>query len=365
MTFNPYYSQLDDELVFSRLDPNNMRYRLDQFPDQCSDAWNQGIQLEVPASYGSITNIVIAGMGGSAIGGELVADLLSSDNVIPIEVCRNYELPSYVDEHTLVICSSYSGNTEETISACYDAINKNAKVIVISSGGKLGEIASEYGVPYFSIRYSGEPRTTVGYNFLAPMGILSRLGIYRSREGDIEEVIDNLTFLRDRLCLSVPVWENPAKELALNLESKIVVIYGAGILAGVARRWKAQLNENAKTWAFMETLPEADHNAVSGIYWPNKVKKNIAVVMLQSIDLHERIKLRYRYTSELFKKSKITQFMIDGVGAGKPAQILSAVMFGDYTSYYLGILNGEDPSKVESIEYIKSMMGNPYQDIYP
>lgn len=364
MIVNSDKSRLDDSLELAKLDPNNMRDRLYHFPDQCMDAWNQGVNLEVPSDYDEIKNIVIAGMGGSAIGGELVGDLLSSENNIPVEICRNYELPSYVDSDSLVICSSYSGNTEETISACYHAIAKNAKVIVISSGGKLGEIALETGIPYFAIKYSGEPRTTVGYNFLAPMGILSRLGVYHSRDGDIEEVIDNLTFLKHRLSPDVPVLENPAKELALNLESKIVVIYGAGILSGVARRWKAQLNENAKTWAFMETLPEADHNAVSGITWPKKMKNNIVVVMLQSIDLHERIKLRYRYTSELFQKSKIKQFMVDGIGEGKPAQILSALMFGDYTSYYLGILNGEDPSKVDSIEYIKSRMGQPYTDIH-
>ncbi len=364
MTFNPDRSRLDDSLELEQLDPGNMRDRLYHFPEQCMDAWNQGVRLELPDDYGQIKNIVIAGMGGSAIGGELVADLLSSENIIPVEICRNYQLPSYVGTDSLVICSSYSGNTEETISACYDAMGKNAKVIVISSGGKLGEIALGAGIPYFSINYSGEPRTTVGYNFLAPMGILTRLGVYPSREGDIEEAIDNLNFLRHRLSPSVPVSENPAKELALSLESKLVVIYGAGILSGVARRWKAQLNENAKTWAFMETLPEADHNAVSGINWPKKMKDNIAVVMLQSLDLHERIKLRYRYTAELFQKSKIKQFIVDGIGEGKPAQILSAVMFGDYTSYYLGILNGEDPSRVDAIEYIKSMMVSPYIDTH-
>jgi glucose/mannose-6-phosphate isomerase len=206
----------------------------------------------------------------------------------------------------------------------------------------------------------GEPRTTVGYNFLTPLAILNKLELYLCGDGDIEEAVDNLLLLNQKLIPDVPICNNPAKELAINIEGKIVIVYGAGILSGVARRWKAQLNENAKAWAFMEILPEADHNAVSGINWPKKIRKNIAVVMLQSIDLHYRIKLRYKYTSDIFAKFGISQFRIDGVGQGKPAQILSSVMFGDYTSYYLAILNRENPSRVDSIEYIKNNMGNMF-----
>jgi len=360
MAYTDNALRLDDNIGYNHFDPDDMRSRIHHFPEQCVDAWNQGAAFDIPVNYGNVKNIVIAGMGGSAIGGELISDLLSSENVIPVDICRNYKLPSYVNANSLVICSSYSGNTEETISACYDAINKKAKIIVISSGGKLGLIAEDLGLPYFQVKYLGEPRTTVGYNFLTPLAILNKLELYLCGDGDIEEAVDNLLLLNQKLIPDVPICNNPAKELAINIEGKIVIVYGAGILSGVARRWKAQLNENAKAWAFMEILPEADHNAVSGINWPKKIRKNIAVVMLQSIDLHYRIKLRYKYTSDIFAKFGISQFRIDGVGQGKPAQILSSVMFGDYTSYYLAILNRENPSRVDSIEYIKDNMGNMF-----
>ncbi|MBI2856279.1 MAG: bifunctional phosphoglucose/phosphomannose isomerase [Chloroflexi bacterium] len=349
---------LDDPQTYAQLDPTGLRNRIGDLPRQCFKAWRQGRDFALPLGYGSSRHIVIAGMGGSAIGGDLLADLVSMEKALPIAVCRDYILPPHVGRDSLVIASSLSGNTEETLSACLDALDRGARVVAMTAGGRLGQMARETGIPQLCIDYTGEPRTALGYSFLVPLAILQGLGLIEPKDEQIEEALEVLAFLVRRLGPGVPHEENPAKDLAATLQGKLVVLYGAGHLSGVARRWKAQLNENAKTWAFVETLPEADHNAVAGIQWPQSVTKKACIVLLNALGLHPRVRLRYRPTVELLKKAGVECRTVDGVGKGALSQMLSAVLFGDYTSYYLALLNGEDPSPVPSIDYVKGKLGS-------
>jgi glucose/mannose-6-phosphate isomerase len=273
-----------------------------------------------------------------------------------VTVCRDYCLPSYVGTDSLVIASSYSGNTEETLSAFHEALQRGARVVAVTTGGQLGQLAHREGVPVFQIDYLGEPRTALGYSFLVPLAILQNLKLIAPRDGAVQEAVEVLGSLAHRLSPHIPTRDNPAKELAIALRGRLIVVYGGGILCGVARRWKTQFNENSKAWAFVELLPEAGHNAIAGFQWPKLVGRKACGVVLNAWSLHPRIKLRYQVIGELLGKGGVDCRIVDGVGQGTLAQMLSVVLFGDYTSYYLALLNGEDPSPVPPIDYLKGRL---------
>jgi glucose/mannose-6-phosphate isomerase len=353
---NSAASFLDNPETDESLDITGFRDRIGGLPHQCLRAWDQGLKFNLPNDYCNVRNVVVTGVGGSAIGGELLGDLISKDGSPMVTVCRDYHLPPYIGQDSLVIASSYSGNTEETIAAFHDAIQRGAKVVALTTGGQLLKLAHEEGVPVFQIDYVGEPRTALGYSFLVPLAILQNLGLIDNMDESVLEAAEVLFSLSHRLKPEVPTQDNPAKELAISLHGKLIVIYGGGMLSGVARRWKSQFNENAKTWAFAELLPEAGHNAIAGLQWPKPVGKKACVVLLNTLSLHSRIKLMYQVISELLGKAGVESHMVDGVGKSTLAQMLSAVLFGDYASYYMALLNGEDPSPVAPLVYLKSRL---------
>ena len=347
---------LDDLSLHERLDPSRLRDRIGGLPLQCLHAWKKGLQFSLPSEYRKARNVIVAGVGGSAIGGELIADLISSDGSPLVTVCRDYHLPPYLGPDSLVIASSYSGNTEETVAAFEDALDRGAKVIAVTTGGRLLQLAERAGVPVFRVDYQGEPRTALGYSFLAPLAMLQNLGLSPNSDDAVQEAAEVLVSLGHSLRPETPTHDNPAKELAMTLHGKMIVVYGGGMLCGVARRWKTQLNENAKAWAFVELLPEAGHNAIAGLWWPRPMGRNVCGVLLNTLSLHPRIKLRYQVIHDLLARAGVECRTVDGVGQSHLAQILSSVMFGDFTSYYLALLNGEDPSPVPPLDYLKNVL---------
>ena len=344
---------LDNPETYERLDTTGFQERIGDLPNQCLRAWADGLKFRLPDHYRDVHNVVVTGVGGSAIGGELLGDLISGNGSSMVTVCRDYHLPSYLSSDSLVIVSSYSGNTEETLAAFSDAVRRGAKIIVVTTGGQLLKLAYQENVPVFHIDYEGEPRTALGYSFLIPMAILQNLGLVISNDEDILEATDVLLSLSQRLKPNVPMDNNPAKELAMSLHGKLIVVYGGGILCGVARRWKTQFNENAKAWAFVELLPEAGHNAIAGIQWPRRMGNNACVLLLNSWSLDSNMKIRLAVIEELLGKSGVECRVVDGIGKSVLAQMLSNVLFGDYTSYYLALLNGENPSPVPQLDYLK------------
>jgi glucose/mannose-6-phosphate isomerase len=296
-------SLLDDPEIYETLDPTGFRDRVGGLPQQCLHAWERGLKFSLPDDYCDVRNVVVAGVGGSAIGGELLGDLVSVQDSPLVTVCRDYRLPTYLGDDSLVIASSYSGNTEETLSASNEALQRGAKVVVMTTGGKLEQLANREGIPVFHIDYVGEPRTALGYSFLVPLAILQNLWLIAPIDGAVQESAEVLSALALRLNPQVPTRDNPAKELAIALRGRLIVVYGGGILCGVARRWKTQFNENAKAWAFVEVLPEAGHNAIAGLQWPHGVGRKACGVLLNAWSLHPRIKLRYQVIGELLSKS--------------------------------------------------------------
>jgi glucose/mannose-6-phosphate isomerase len=344
---------LDSTSACRQFDKSGMLDHLHRFPGQCQRAWERVMKLQLPSEYAKFSNVVIAGMGGSAIGGDIVHRLALSESRVPVRVHRDYGLPAFVDESTLVIASSYSGNTEETLSAFTQALGNRSRKLVITSGGKLKQLAEKEGIPVFVIDYQAPPRAAFPHSLIPLVGIFQKLGLLIDKSADLHEAVDILNKMSTDLIETKPLASNPAKQLANKLWGRIAVIYGAEILSEVARRWKGEFNENSKAWAFFENFPELNHNAVVGYEFPSEAKEMVFVLMLRSSFLRPRNRLRYKVTAELLAKAGITYEFVDAIGKSALSQILSSVLLGDYASFYLSMLNKVDPTSTDAINFVK------------
>jgi glucose/mannose-6-phosphate isomerase len=346
-------SVLDDLSAYQRIDRDNTRTIIRDLPRQCRVAWREAQALDLPPDYRDVNKVVILGMGGLVISGDLLRSLVALESPVPIFVCRDYSLPRLVDERTLVIAMSYSGDTEETISAFEAALGTPAKKVVIATGGRLLEMARSNGVPAFVFSYKSTVRGALGFGLMPLLAIAEKLGIVRGKAEDVEESAILMEHMAGRIAEHIPLKRNHAKHLAQRLAGHLPVIYGAGLMAEVAHRWKTQLNENSKLWCFWEELPEANHNAIVGYKLPEDVAARTFVVFLRCGALHPRIRLRYDYTHQVLHKAGIANETVDAEGKSPLAQVLSSVFFGDYVSLYLAIQNGIDPSPTTAIADLK------------
>jgi glucose/mannose-6-phosphate isomerase len=344
---------LDNISAYRQFDRLGMVKHLHAFPEQCQKAWENVLRFELPREHGRISNVVIAGMGGSAIGGDIVRRLALSESKSPVLVHRDYGLPAFVDENTLVIASSYSGNTEETLSAFTEALGIKAKKLAVTSGGKLKDLADKECIPVFAIDYQAPPRAAFPHSFIPLVGIFWKLGLLADKSADLQEAVDVLNRLSTDLVETRPLASNPAKQLAAKLRGNVAVIYGAQVLSDVARRWKGEFNENSKAWAFFESFPELNHNAVVGYEFPPEAKERVLVLMLRSSLLRPRNLLRYDVTAKLLAKAGIAYEFIEARGQSTLAQALSLVLLGDYASFYLSMLNEVDPTSTDAINLVK------------
>jgi glucose/mannose-6-phosphate isomerase len=347
---------LDDLQIYQQNDPDDMLARIKELPMQCRQAWQAAMSFELPPGYSDVDKVVVLGMGGSAIGGDLVRSLVQAEARLPVIVHRDYGLPAFVDNKTLLIASSYSGNTEETLSAFEPALKTGAKKLAMTTGGKLQAMAEANNVPVFKIEYQAQPRAALGFSFVPTLGVLQRLGFIADKSKDIAETVKILEKLSEKLDEKSPLSANPAKQMAQRLYGCLPVIYGAGIAAEAAHRWKTQINENGKAWAFYEVFPELNHNATVGFPLPEEIVRKIRVVLLRSPLFNERVKLRYEVTCELLKKAGVAYEFVDSEGESALSQMVSLVSFGDYVSYYLAILYRVDPSPVAVISYLKERL---------
>ncbi len=347
---------LDEPMIYRQIDNLGMLSHLHEFPEQCQQAWERIMRFDLPPEYKEVERVIILGMGGSAIGGDVVRRLALAESKAPVWVQRDYSLPPFIDESTLVIASSYSGNTEETTSAFTQSLKTRAKKLVLTTGGKLKQLAEKEGIPVFAIDYQSPPRAAFPHSFIPLLGIFQKLGLLRDKSAELKEGLQILNKLAKDLAETTPLASNPAKQLATKLCRHAVVIYGAEFLSEVARRWKTQLNENSKTMAFFEFFPELNHNAVVGYDLPPELKDKVFVVLLHSASFNPRNQLRYEATAQLLAKAQIKHELVEASGTSTLAQVMSLILFGDYTSFYLAILNRIDPTPVDSIDFVKKYL---------
>ncbi|MBI2589035.1 bifunctional phosphoglucose/phosphomannose isomerase [Candidatus Saccharibacteria bacterium] len=302
---------------------------------------------------GGFSSVVYAGMGGSAL-----AALLSKSwpgYSVPLEVCRQYHVPAYVSLGTLFIAASYSGNTEETLSALAEAQGKGATIVVIASGGQLQEIAKAKSYPFMMIPKVEQPRYAVLYNLKALVTILEAASLLEKEQASAA-ITQAANFLKDKVTAwiaTVPTKDNPAKKLAEDLAGKSVVIYGGPLLAPVAYKWKINFNENAKNVAWWNEFPEFNHNEMIG-WSSHPVEKPYGIVELRSNLEHKRVQRRFEVSAKLLSGRRPAPYIVQVEGNTLLEQLLWALAYGDFVSIYLGILNGLNPAPVELVEKFKT-----------
>lgn len=349
---------LDDPKHFSILDQQDMLHHIVTLPDQLQSAWQLGKILPLP-QMSVIQQVVICGMGGSAIGADLLTAYLSDRVEVPIVVHRDYGLPAFArDRKTLVILSSHSGNTEETLAALDEACKRNCQIVGITTGGKLLHFLTHAGLPVWQFEHRGQPRAAVGFSFGLLLALFTRLGLVSDPTGEVLDAIEVLKESAKALCADIPVKDNPAKRLAGQMVGRVVTIFASGFMAPVARRWKCQINELAKAAANFEFLPEADHNTVAGVYNPEQPLSQEIRIFLQSENDFPSNQKRSEVTRQIMMVEGLNTDTVKARGKSRLAQMWSTLSFGDYTAYYLAMSYDVDPTPIEPINSLKAAMKN-------
>ncbi len=336
-----------------RYDRKGMLSLLEGFPFQCAEAEKTARQESLPDAYGSAGNIVLAGMGGSAVGGDLLYNCVSGELEKPFVVLRDYRLPAFVGSGTFFIAASYSGNTEETLASCERAFSRSAKVVAVTSGGELERLCEKHGAPVVKIPVGMPPRTALGYLFFPVLVKLAQAGLIADRKDEIHRTVDLLEDMRGRL-------RSPGSEalgIARSLRGFLPVIYGSSdVTGGAVLRWRTQINENAKMFACSCLFPEMNHNEIVGLEHPGKVVDNMRVVILRDSNDFKRVIARIEITKKLLEEKSLPVSEVWAEGESALERLFSLVYFGDFVSFYLAILNGVDPWPVERIRILKEKL---------
>ena len=272
---------------------------------------------------------------------------------MPISVVRDFNLPFALNPGSLFIACSYSGETQETISLFHQALEAGSQAIVISSGGRLSEEAQSRGIPILKVNAPGEPRNATTYSLLLLLGALHRLDLVQTGDEVVRASAEDLRKRVAQLEEGVPTQDNPAKLLAMELKEKLILIYGGGLFTGMARRWKTQFNENAKVWAFFETIPELLHNAVESYGTTEGPGGQLMVLLLQPRVEGEAAGPHYQVVSQLLRQNAVLSRILQGETGHPLSQMLAMLLLGDYVSYYLALLRGVDPSLIPAIRAAK------------
>ncbi len=349
---------VDDIKTIENFDKSNMRKLLYDFPHQGEKIVQLMEHIRLPSTYREVRNIVVSGLGGSSVGGDLLKNFLRDKINLPLIVNRSYTLPHWIGKDSLLICVSYSGNTEETLSTYKIGKKCGSKIIVISSGGELTELAKKDEFPHILVPEAGiPPRTALGYLFFSQLLILKMLGFVNVEDDELSEATKTLENLREEIDICNPQNENIAKKIAGEIYQTIPLIYTTyDYLEGVGIRWKTQINENSKNPVYCESLPELDHNEIMGWEGTKELVGKFSLILLRDKGESERMTKRIDITSSLIKGKAGKTLEVHSRGEMLLSRILSLVYIGDYVSFYLGILNGVDPTEIKSISNLKRGM---------
>lgn len=328
------------------IDKSILRQVIIDFPEQLEKALEFSKDVKADSDF---NRLVVCGMGGSALPADVVDSFLKSKGInIPIAVCRDYRLPEIADEKSLILASSYSGNTEETISCYLEAREKDFLIIGLSRGGKIQELCQRDGIPHIKYPEDGptfQPRYAIGYAFTAMISILMNCGKLDDVSSEVRELAKYLRSIN---------FENEGKNLAKKLIEKIPIIYStAPFEKSIARIVKIKINENAKTQAFYNVFPELNHNEMVGF---TNLQGNYHFIIFKDLDEHERNLKRIEITSQVLRGKGIPVTVVNMAGATMMQKIFSSIIYGDWISYYLALEYGQDPTPVEMVEEFKKKM---------
>ncbi len=348
---------LDDPEKLRQRDAQGMLSILGRFDEQILEALEIGERVCVSSCGPVVSNVVICGLGGSAIGGDFLKAYLGRDLRVPVKVNRHYTLPGFVNRSTLALICSYSGNTEETISAFHEACQTGAQMICVSSGGRLLELAQMRSIPVVRIPAGYPPRAALGYSAVSLLLVLSKLGVTPDRCDEIRQSESHVRRKIQAYGPDVPIEKNAAKGLALKAQGRLPLVYASqGRLEMVAVRWRGQFSENGKSLAFSSALPEMNHNEIVGWGRPEALRGRILPIFLRDHEDHPRVQLRTEITRDFLSQrtDSVLEYWSDG--ERWLDRLWSLILLGDYASIYLAFLNREDPTPVRVIDDLKQQL---------
>lgn len=333
-------------------DPDNQFKVLCDTYKQIDYAWQNKINVsDLKAT--NFNSIIVTGLGGSAISGDLMQNYAGNELKIPYTVNRNYTLPAFADENTLLIASSYSGNTEETISVLNEAVKRKCKIIAITTGGRVGEIAESNKIPIVNVQKGFQPRYSLGLSFFSLLKVFQELGLIN----DQSEIVKKITDLWKARGEEYSIDGNYAFNTALELVGFIPLVYSAAdVTSAAGYRFKSQINENSKLHAFHHSIPEYNHNEIIGWESQSENQFRVKVVNIIDRDYHPQVKKRFEITSELIRKTNTEIINIESSEPEFKIRLLDIIYLCDWISYYLGILRSKDPSEIENINTLKNRL---------
>ena len=345
---------LDEIEKIKALDKGNMI----NFCVNSAKLYGEGAKLaeKIKVSYPEPNNIVVAGMGGSGIGGDLFKDWARTKTRVPVEVNREYQLPQYAGKKTLVLITSYSGDTEESLGAFLDALKRKCMIFCVSSGGALLENAERLKVPYLRVPGGMPPRAALPYLFVPLLVYLEKMGLAAGASEELNEALKLLEKISKDNSPEMPTKENFSKTLALNIGQTAPTVYGFGIYRSVAMRFKQQFNENSKVPAKWEVFSELNHNEIVGWEGAGELGKYFSTIFIRDKDEPTEIRSRIEITKELVAKAGLAVFEVPVQGKNSLAKMLSTVCIGDFASVYLAVLRRVDPTPVKTINYLKDTL---------
>lgn len=343
-----------------KFDAQNMLGSIEVFDKQCTDAWQATQELSLPDSYTNIDHVVFVGMGGSALGIDVIKTVFAGELTVPITVVGTYDLPAAITQNTLVIFSSYSGTTEEIVEAIEKVDGRTEKLFIITTGGDLERISKERNIPAYifvpTFNPSNQPRMAVGYSVMGTIGVFVRLGLLSVAEEDVMAVATYLESLHAQWGADVDEDANLAKQVARSMNGTIPVYVSSEHLEGSVHVATNQLNENGKTFAARFILPELNHHLIEGLVYPKELISKLSFVFFESTLYHVRNQKRYRITEELATKQGIQVLRYEARGASRLEQALETIVFGAYVSFYTAMILEIDPSPIPNVDYLKEAL---------
>jgi glucose/mannose-6-phosphate isomerase len=351
---------LDNIEKIKQEDKKGVLTATEMIADQCTQAWTETKDIVFPEDYKDFHQVVVSGMGGSHLGAQLINAVYQQELKIPLIVQNQYKNPGYINEHTLVLATSFSGTTEEVLTFVKEAESRGAKIVCISSGGDLAKMAVDNGYPHYNFEStynpSRIPRYGSGYLFIAQLVFLSKIGAINFTQTDFDTIIKILSSQKAKYTLVVPTAQNPAKKLAQSLKEKVAILVASEHLTGSAYIFKNQINESAKNYSDIHEIPEMDHHLLEGLAHPKSNKDDFAFVFFESDLYFDRNQRRHKITAEIIDKQGINVHSFKPEASTKLTQAFETLAFTSYVALYLSILNGVDPGPNPWVDYLKDQL---------
>ncbi len=354
---------LDDSNAITSIDPENVLGSVLELGKQIEHAWQEASKVSLSDSYRGISNIVFSGMGGSGLGARVVESVFGLDLPVPLYRVNDYHLPAYVNENSLVFCSSFSGTTEETVSTLNEALAKKAKIIVIAAGGTLSDVAKQHNLPFYQIdpvyNPSKQPRLAIGYTVISTLVLLAKTDLFALTETDIQQAVSATKNVLSHNNPEIPTQQNPAKQAAWSLVDKVTIFVAARHLIGSVHTVKNQMNENSKHFSALFDIPELNHHSMEGLAHPKSNPTNLHFMVYNSTLYEPRIRQRFEITLDVLHQNDLQATVFEATAKTPFAQAFESIQFGSLVNVYLNALYGINPAPIPWVDYFKTKLGQP------